>query len=133
MNNPANPRLVVDYTFQRQALLSQYRQGLRDRDSVCDADPYLIRAAEFHGEKTERPCPICEDGTLTHLTYVFSDELGEYSGRIKSSRELPELAMSFGQLRVYLVEVCTSCGWNHLHLSYTIGDGQPRKPLRSAP
>jgi hypothetical protein len=100
------------------------------REEHCDADPYLLRAARHHGEATERPCPICRDPELVHVTYVFGDELGPYSGRVKSSAELPVMAYEHGQFRVYVVEVCTGCGWNHLTLSYVLGDGVPRRPPR---
>ena len=36
----------------------------------------------------------------------------------------------FGQFRVYVVEVWRNCHWNHLHLSYLLGDGQERKAPR---
>jgi len=61
---------------------------------------------------------------------VYSDELGPFSGRLKSEGELMEMADQFGFLDVYQVEVCTSCGWNHLLLNYTLGDGQQRPALR---
>ena len=38
------------------------------------------------------------------------------------------MAREHGEFRVYVVEVCTGCGWNHLHLSYLLGDGVPRRP-----
>jgi hypothetical protein len=103
------------------------------REEHCDADPYLIRAARHHGEPTERPCPICRTHELVHVTYVFGDELGPYSGRVKSSPELPVMAYEHGQFRVYVVEVCSDCGWNHLTMSYVLGDGVPRRPLRRPP
>jgi len=33
-------------------------------------------------------------------------------------------------VRVYVVEVCRGCGWNHLYKSYVVGDGVPRTPPR---
>jgi hypothetical protein len=38
------------------------------------------------------------------------------------------MAYEYGQFRVYVVEVCADCGWNHLTLSYILGDGVPRRP-----
>jgi hypothetical protein len=61
------------------------------------------------------------------VTYVFGDDLGEYTGRVKSSREVADMAFEYGEFRVYVVEVCSDCGWNHLHLSYALGDGIPRR------
>jgi len=92
---------------------------------VCDAHPYLLRAAKFHGEPTDERCPICRKTKLTHVTYVYGDELGQYEGRVKKTRELAEMAAEYGEFRVYVVEVCQSCGWNHLASSYVLGTGEP--------
>ena len=56
---------------------------------------------------------------------MFGDELGQYSGRIKSPAELEPMAREHGEFRVYVVEVCPGCGWNHLVLSFVLGDGVP--------
>jgi hypothetical protein len=131
--DPARPRAVVDHGLTRRAVLAGIRGGdALAREDHCDADPYLLRAARHHGEATERPCPICR-AELVHVTYVFGDELGPFSGRVKSSAELPVMAYEHGQFRVYVVEVCTDCGWNHLTMSYVLGDGVPRRPLRRPP
>jgi hypothetical protein len=64
------------------------------------------------------------------LRYVYSDELGQYSGRIRSAAEIVEMAGEHGQLAVYVVEVCRNCSWNHLVASYVVGDGIARRPPR---
>jgi hypothetical protein len=64
------------------------------------------------------------------VTYVYGDELGQYSGRIKSTPELEAMAREHGEFTVYVVEVCQGCSWNHLALSYVLGDGTARKPPR---
>ncbi|HEY7857398.1 MAG TPA: DUF5318 family protein [Candidatus Nanopelagicales bacterium] len=136
VSEPTRPRALVDYALARRALLERVGSASllsRDLEQVCDADPYLLRAARHHGEQTERRCPICRKVELVHVTYVFGDELGPYSGRVKPSVELPQMAHEHGEFRVYVVEVCTGCGWNHLHLSYTLGDGVPRRPPRRPP
>ena len=71
-------------------------------------------------------CPICRRTKLTHVTYVYGDELGPYAGRVKQEPELAEMASEYGEFRVYVVEVCQSCGWNHLASSYVLGTGEPR-------
>jgi len=53
-------------------------------------------------------------------------------GRIKNDSELDEMQSEFGEFRVYVVEVCLGCGWNHLTSSFLLGDGQERKPPRKA-
>jgi hypothetical protein len=123
-------RQVVDYTLaKRGAIAALYRSSLFASD-VCDADPYLLRAAEHHGEPIDEACPICRKPPLTLVTYVFGDELGEYSGRIRRTRELEPMAHEYGQFDVHVVEVCRACGWNHLRQSYVLGDGTPRPVSR---
>lgn len=123
-------RGYVDYSLQRRATLAALFQGGATTVDVCDADPYLLRAAKHHGEPTERTCPVCRKEKLTHVTYVFGDELGPYSGRIKATKELEPMAREHGEFRVYIVEVCQGCAWNHLTASYVLGDGVPRAPGR---
>lgn len=124
-------RSVVDYSLQRKATLQALFGGRATvMEDVCDADPYLLRAAKFHGEPTDRSCPVCRKAKLTNVTYVFGDELGQYSGRIRQTSELEVMARQHGEFRVYVVEVCQGCGWNHLTRSYLLGDGVPRRPPR---
>ena len=92
-----------------------------------------MRAAKFHGIKADRNCPICKKNNLVELRYTFGDQLGQYSGRIKTIDELIEMENEFGEFRVYLVEVCRDCSWNHLVHSYLLGDGINRKPPRRKP
>lgn len=121
-------RAVIDYGLQRRATLRGLFRGAVSPDDVCDADPYLLRAAQHHGEQTDRGCPVCRRAHLVHVTYVFGDELGEYSGRIRATRQLESIAREHGELKVYVVEVCRRCSWNHLAMTYLIGDGVPRTP-----
>jgi hypothetical protein len=121
-------RSVVDYGLARRATLASVFAGHTTVTDVCDAHPYLLRAAKFHGEPTEARCPICRKTKLTHVTYVYGDELGQYAGRVKRGPELDEMAAEYGEFRVYVVEVCQSCGWNHLATSYVLGTGEPRAP-----
>ena len=97
---------------------------------MCDAHPYLMRAAKFHGEATDDQCPVCRKEQLTHVTYTYGDALGEYSGRIKATRELERMESEIHEFRVYVVEVCQNCAWNHLTQSYVLGHG--RAPERRA-
>ncbi len=121
------PRSVIDYALARRATLADLHAGRVSTADVCDAHPYLLRAARYHGEPTTRRCPVCRcHDPLTGVTYIYGDELGVSSGRVRATRELPSLAQRFGELRVYVVEVCTSCGWNHLTTSFVIGTGQSR-------
>jgi hypothetical protein len=119
----AERRQVTDYALQRRATLAGLLRGVTTTTDVCDADPYLLRAARFHGLPTRRPCPVCRRGPVTELSYTFGDELGQYSGRLKSAAELDEMATEHSEFRVYVVEVCRDCSWNHLTLSYVLGTG----------
>jgi hypothetical protein len=120
-------RAHVDYTLDKRATLMALFQGKVD---ACDADPYLLLAAKFHGTKTQRPCPVCKKNSLVELKYTFGDQLGQFSGRIKSHAELAQMETEFGEFRVYVVEVCRECSWNHLCASFLLGDGKDRKPPR---
>ena len=115
----------MDYGLARRATLASVFAGRTTVPDVCDAHPYLLRAAKFHGEPTDRSCPICRKVKLTHVTYVYGDELGRYEGRVRQARELAEMAAEYGEFQVYVVEVCQSCAWNHLASSYVLGTGEP--------
>ena len=44
-----------------------------------------------------------------------------------------EMEHEFGEFRVYEVEVCPDCGWNHVLTHYVLGDGRRRRPPRHQP
>ena len=124
---------MVDYGLARRATLASVLAGRTTLTDVCDAHPYLLRAARFHGEPTQTSCPICRRAKLTHVTYVYGDELGRYTGRVKQAPELDEMANEYAEFQVYVVEVCQSCSWNHLASSYVLGTGEaPAKRRRRA-
>ncbi|MEI6038056.1 MAG: DUF5318 family protein [Actinomycetes bacterium] len=122
----------IDYSLKRRNTLVGHFKGAVgfDKTELCDADPYLRLAAKYHGEKIERPCPICREAKMVLLHYAFGDQLGQYSGRIKSIIELNEMQSEYGEFRVYVVEVCMGCHWHHLIQSFKLGDGYLRKPPR---
>ena len=78
--------MVVDYGLARRAALADLFSGGLTVDDACDAHPYLLRAAKYHGEPTEKPCPVCQKERLTHVTYVYGEQLGRYAGRVKATR-----------------------------------------------
>lgn len=130
-------RSVVDYGLARRAALTALHgrgpAGTVTRDDVCDAHPYLLRAARFHGEPSDRVCPVCGRAGLTDVRYVYGEQLGGYEGRVKARSELAAMAREYGEFRVYVVEVCQGCAWNHLVQSYVLGDGvdRPQRTGRS--
>lgn len=118
-------RSVVDYALQRRALLADVHSGRTGLFEVCDAHPYLQRAAKYHGQESEHPCPVCRKEKLTLVHYVYGDELGNMSGQAKKAPELESLSARFAEFNVYVVEVCRSCGWNYLAVSFVLGQGVP--------
>jgi hypothetical protein len=126
-------RQVVDYSLRRRALLREVHSGRVGTYEVCDASPYLKSAAKFHGEVTEDRCPVCRRENLTHVHYVYGDELKQSAGQARRPAELPVMAMTFREFQVYVVEVCRSCGWNHLVEQYLLGrDGITGPPAEAA-
>lgn len=88
---------------------------------VCDASPYLLRAAKFHGRQSETMCPICRKEPVTLVSWVFGEKLGQVSGSARSSEEISRLAATAEEFSVHVVEVCRTCSWNHLVSSYVAG------------
>jgi hypothetical protein len=111
----------VDYSLQRRAVLADVYAGRTGLFEVCDASPYLSRAAKYHGEATDVPCPVCRKERLTTVSYVYGDHLGPVAGQAKTEAELARMDTMQEEFTVYVVEVCRSCGWNHLDCSYVLG------------
>ncbi|GAB2654200.1 DUF5318 domain-containing protein [Saccharopolyspora gloriosae] len=125
-------RQVVDYALQRRSLLAQVHAGRVGVTEVCDANPYLLRAAKYHGQPSEVPCPVCRKEPLTLVSWIFGDELKHASGSARGPDELERLAGLFAEFTVHVVEVCRTCSWNHLVQSYVLGNGDlnNRRPRR---
>lgn len=121
-------RCVVDYALARRSSLAALAQGRVARREVCDADAYLLRAARYHGERSQDPCPVCRDTDMVTVTYTFGECFRpDVSGRARATRELAALAAELPEFNVYVVEVCRACRWNHLLTSYVLGSGAPVK------
>jgi Family of unknown function (DUF5318) len=114
-------RQIVDYALQRRALLAEVYSGRVGVAEVCDANPYLLRAAKFHGEPTSVSCPVCRKELLTKVSWVYGDELKHVAGSARATEELQNMATLFEEFSVYVVEVCRTCSWNHLVQSYVLG------------
>ncbi|OLR91012.1 DUF5318 domain-containing protein [Actinokineospora bangkokensis] len=123
-------RQVVDYALQRRSLLAEVHSGRVGTNEVCDANPYLLRAAKFHGQPTGVTCPVCRREQLTHVSWVFGDELKHASGSARAAEELERMAGAFAEFSVHVVEVCRTCSWNHLVQSYVLGTGGARPTRR---
>lgn len=117
-------RQVVDHALQRRALLAGVYAGRVGTMEVCDASPYLLRAAKFHGQPSDVTCPVCRKEPLTLVSWVYGDELKHLAGSARTAEELTRMSTMFGEFRVYVVEVCRTCSWNHLVQSYVLGTGE---------
>jgi hypothetical protein len=117
-------RQVVDYSLQKRALLREVYSGRVGTYEACDASPYLMSAARFHGEATEQRCPVCRRENLTLVHYVYGDELRQAAGQARSRGQITALAASVREIQVYVVEVCRGCGWNHLIEQFLVGRDQ---------
>ena len=128
-------RQVVDYALERRSLLAEVYSGRTGVTEVCDANPYLLRAAKFHGKPSSVMCPICRKEQLTLVSWVFGEHLGPVSGSARTAEELVLLATRFDEFSVHVVEVCRTCSWNHLVKSYVLGALPPPKgrAARDAP
>lgn len=125
-------RQVVDYALQRRSLLAEVYSGRTGVTEVCDASPYLLRAAKFHGRGSAVMCPICRKEELTLVSWVFGDKLGAVSGSARTPEELVRLAETEEEFSVHVVEVCRTCNWNHLVQSYVLGAvPAPKRPRKS--
>ncbi|MGH3768240.1 MAG: DUF5318 domain-containing protein [Pseudonocardiaceae bacterium] len=114
-------RQVVDYALQRRALLAEVYAGRVGLTEVCDATPYLLRAAKFHGEPSTVTCPMCRKESLTLVSWVYGDELKHAAGSARTTDELHRMAALYEEFSVFAVEVCRTCSWNHLVQSYVLG------------
>ena len=128
--DPSIPREVINYALQRRASVEDWKSGRVLKTELCDADTYLRKAAKSHGVPSSRKCPVCEVVDLVEISYVFGKELGPFSGRIKTPHDLLRMSKEHGQIKVFVVEVCQGCSWNHVYSSYVLGDGKARRPLR---
>ena len=123
-------RQVVDYALRRRSLLAEVYSGRTGVTEVCDANPYLLRAAKFHGKPSTVMCPICRKEQLTLVSWVFGAHLGPVSGSARTAEELVLLATRYDEFAVHVVEVCRTCSWNHLVKSYLLGTPKPSGPSR---
>jgi hypothetical protein len=112
-------RGVVDYTLAKRALLREFKSGLTSRLEICDAHPELLRAARYLGAEATRPCPVCDKDELRLLAYVYGDRMDRDNGRAFDIEEGLKLAAG-RKAACYVVEVCTSCSWNHLAEAFLV-------------
>jgi hypothetical protein len=116
----------VEFRLARNALVRAYQRGRLGRTDVCDAHPELLRAARHIGRPAQELCPVCAEGDLVHVTYVFGARLPP-NGRCPSTvSELERLCRRADPVACYVVEVCPECAWNHLVRMFPAG-GRPAR------
>ncbi|UQE75013.1 DUF5318 domain-containing protein [Gordonia sp. PP30] len=125
-------RRVVEYALAKRAKLADVRAGKTGVDEVCDADPYLLRAAQFHGVASDQSCPICRKEQVTQVSWVFGNSLGRAAGSARTPDEIARLDARTPEFSVHVVEVCRTCHWNHLIRSYVAGMAPARTTRRRA-
>ena len=96
----------MDYSLQRRAVLADVYAGRTGLFEVCDASPYLTRAAKYHGEATDVTCPVCRKERLTLVSYVYGEHLGPTAGQAKTQAELTRMDGMQEEFSVYAVQVC---------------------------
>ena len=111
----------VDYRLVRAATLRAWKSGKLRLHEVCDAQRELQRNAEFCGKHTGRTCPVCEEADVVEVTYVFGSRLPKHGRCVTTRAEMQRLKARVSVSTGYTVEVCTSCGWNHLVRRFTLG------------
>ena len=110
----------VDYRLQRRRLLSDIERGVVDRAEACDVHPELLRVARNAAPRSAEDCPLCLKDELRLVAYVFGPRLGAGGKCVISDEELQKIGKRQGKFVSYEVEVCASCGWNHLRRSYPL-------------
>lgn len=110
---------VIDFTLAKRALLRDAQVGVLGLTDICDAHPELLRAAKHVGEPTRHDCPVCAKAKLVLLAYVYGEGLGDRNGRVWSLDTGLRMTAAHPGASCYVVEVCTSCQWNHLREAFT--------------
>lgn len=111
----------VDYRLVRKHALEEFRRGRLSRIDVCDAHPELLRAARNVGEARSEDCPICEEPSLSLVSFAFGPRLPSHGRCLTNRTELTRLKRGAVEATCYVVEVCTSCSWNQLVRSFRLG------------
>ena len=117
---PAITEGEIDYRLARHSVVQQFRDGELSEHDVCDAHPELRRAAAEYSTATTDACPICEDGSIALVSYVFGPRLPSHGRCVNSLAEIERIKGRKGTFRCYVVEVCPACAWNHLRRAYVL-------------
>jgi hypothetical protein len=127
------PGARVEYRLVRNNVVREVRKGKLQRTDVCDAHPELLRAARNIGVPTGEDCPICEDGEIVTVTFVFGSGLPPGGRCPGTARELSRLRRRAEPVVCYEVEACPVCAWHHLMRRYPAGGRTPRGTRSARP
>jgi hypothetical protein len=117
----------VEYRIVRNGVVREVDRGKLLKTDVCDAHPELLRAARNVGRATKEVCPICDDGRLVTVTFVFGAKLPPGGRCPGTAAELKALTRREEPVLCYEVEVCPACAWHHLMRKYPAGGRTPRQ------
>lgn len=116
----------IEYRLARESAVRNFRRGRLSKHDVCDAQNELLRVAKNLGQPTETACPICEDALLVNVSFAFGPGLPPGGRVVATQNELRTLARGSDDVTFYVVEVCTSCGWNHLLRNFSAQTARKR-------
>lgn len=122
---------AIDYRMMRRAFIERVRAGDVSLRDACDAERDLVRAGRHYGTVRRTPCPICAQGSLRNVTYLFGPRLPRSGRCITSGDELRAFDRKAEHYTSYVVEVCLSCEWHHLLASAPHGGARPRSRKRT--
>jgi hypothetical protein len=111
----------VDYRLARRHVINEFKRGRLSRLDICDAHPELLRVADNLGAPTDTMCPICDERPLVHTSFAFGHGLPAHGRVVADDKELVKLARGTDDVVCYVVEVCPTCRWNHLHRVFRVG------------
>ena len=123
----------MDYRFARRQLLHRYRAGELTRGDICDAQGELLRIAANLSRKSTAPCPVCAELKLRIVRFAFGPKLPSGGRVVEDNAHLRKLADRYAKstgARIYSVEVCVACRWNHLLQIVPLGASvTPARPV----
>ena len=123
---------VVEFGLVRHVLLAKLTTGQLRCEDVCDAHPELLRAARNLGRKSGETCPVCGDGELVEVTYVFGARLPAGGTCPTTRADLLKLERREDPVQCYAVEVCVACSFHHLARKWSAGGRQIRRGVSFA-
>ena len=84
------------------------------------------------GRPTKEVCPICDEGRLVEVTFVFGAKLPPGGAAPAPRRAQARSSRRAEPVLCYEVEVCPACAWHHLMRKYPAG-GRKRAREEAAP